>query len=236
VTFRRLISFWRRAGFRGCVRTPSSPQTDRENVIMMTVLHRRNSEGSSAEGAFYTCPGRTGVPGERFLARWGGEALGERSPDTKRAESPPYRGVTIGRAFSPLSSLRTLHGASPHAGIGRAVGARNHARFLRTVLTHTLQPRVFCKYHRGQSFATSAYPAKAQARKSSCSCVPLVIRSLQHVREPMAKAFPMKVYPRGKDVEVVFPKENDLFSRSGRAQHHGKCSKATSEVQSDSVA
>jgi hypothetical protein len=26
----------------------------------------------------------------------------------------------------------------------------------------------------------------------------------------------MKVYPRGKDVEVVSPKENDLFSRFGK--------------------
>src|ERR1039458_9970264 len=29
----------------------------------------------------------------------------------------------IGRAFSPRSSGDTIHGVSPHAGIGRAVGA-----------------------------------------------------------------------------------------------------------------
>src|ERR1700753_3168190 len=54
----------------------------------------------SAKGALYTSLGRTGVPGERFCS------LGWKSPRLGalrglRAESPTYRGTTIGRAFSP---------------------------------------------------------------------------------------------------------------------------------------
>jgi hypothetical protein len=35
---------------------------------------------------------------------------------------------------------------------------------------------------------------------------------------------PMKVYPEAKMLKSFSPKENDLFSRFARAQHHGKCS------------
>jgi hypothetical protein len=35
----------------------------------------------------------------------------------------------------------------------------------------------------------------------------------------------MKVYPGAKMLKSFSPKENDLFSRFGRARHHGKCSR-----------
>ena len=64
---------------------------------------------SSANGALYANLGR--------------KPLGYPPTNGPRSESPIYSAATYRSGLQPSTSQRLFHGASPHAGIERAVGA-----------------------------------------------------------------------------------------------------------------